>query len=164
MAIIDDGVYEWEEVYKDLIEYTEKYTFKNSDYKVVYEEIKTFKEFLYDYLHSHLYEHIELKENEEVDEPGMRTHGSVSLDSEKVEEQVDEEEEKRKKMQNVANKLDRLEQNQYENNEINNQPQVNGNNEPKHEDNLIDESKKGSKPQNVQKIDGEFDEQNLEEL
>ena len=65
MAIIDDGVYEWEEVYKDLIEYTEKYTFKNSDYKVVYEEIKTFKEFLYDYLHSHLYEHIELKENEE---------------------------------------------------------------------------------------------------
>ena len=72
--------------------------------------------------------------------------------------------EKRKKMQNVANKLDRLEQNQYENNEINNQPQVNGNNEPKHEDNLIDESKKGSKPQNVQNIDGEFDEQNLEEL
>ena len=65
MAIIDDGVYEWEEVYKDLIEYTEKYTFKNSDYKVVYEEIKTFKEFLYDYLHTHLYEHIELKENEE---------------------------------------------------------------------------------------------------
>ena len=65
MAIIDDGVYEWEEVYKDLIEYTEKYTFKNSDYKVVYEEIKTFKEFLYDYLHIHLYEHIELKENEE---------------------------------------------------------------------------------------------------
>ena len=105
-----------------------------------------------------------IEENEEVDEPGMRTNGSVSLDSEKVEEQVDEEEEKRKKMQNVANKLDRLEQNQYENNEINNQPQVNGNNEPKHEDNLIDESKKGSKPQNVQKIDGEFDEQNLEEL
>ena len=65
MAIIDDGVYEWEEIYKDLIEYTEKYTFKNSDYKVVYEEIKTFKEFLYDYLHIHLYEHIELKENEE---------------------------------------------------------------------------------------------------
>lgn len=65
MAIIDDGVYEWEEVYKDLIEYTEKYTFKNSDYKVVYEEIKTFKEFIYDYLHTHLYEHIELKENEE---------------------------------------------------------------------------------------------------
>ena len=51
MAIIDDGVYEWEEVYKDLIEYTEKYTFKNNDYKVVYEEIKTFKEFLYDYCH-----------------------------------------------------------------------------------------------------------------
>lgn len=65
MAIIDDGVYEWEEIYKDLIEYTEKYTFKNNDYKVVYEEIKTFKEFIYEYLHSHLYEHIELKENEE---------------------------------------------------------------------------------------------------
>ena len=107
-----------------------------------------------------------IEENEEVDEPGMRTHGSVSLDSEKVEEQVNEEEEKRKKMQNVANKLDRLEQNQYESNVINNQPQVinNGKNEPKHEDNLIDESKRGSKPQNVQKIDGEFDEQNLDEL
>ena len=65
MAIIDDGVYGWEEIYKDLIEYTEKYTFKNNDYKVVYEEIKTFKEFIYEYLHSHLYEHIELKENEE---------------------------------------------------------------------------------------------------
>ena len=65
MAIIDDGVYEWEEIYRELIEYTEQYTFKNNDYKVVYEEIKTFKEFLYDYLHSHLYEHIELKENEE---------------------------------------------------------------------------------------------------
>ena len=102
-----------------------------------------------------------IEENEEVDEPGMRTHGSVSLDSEKVEEQVDEEQEKRKKMQNVANKLDRLEQNQYESNEINNQPPKK---ETKQDDNIIDESKRGSKPENVQKIDGEFDEQNLEEL
>ena len=36
--------------------------------------------------------------------------------------------------------------------------------ECKRYDNLIDESKRGSKPENVQKIDGEFDEQNLEEL
>ena len=93
-----------------------------------------------------------------------RQHGAVGVIGQNLYSRGTNPEEKRKKMQNVANKLDRLEQNQYENNEINNQPQVNGNNEPKHEDNLIDESKKGSKPQNVQNIDGEFDEQNLEEL
>ena len=49
-----------------------------------------------------------INENDEFDVPGMRTHGSVSVEEEKPDE------ENRKKMENVANKLDRLAQNKYE--------------------------------------------------
>lgn len=120
-----------------------------------------------------------IEENDEVDEPGMRTHGSVSIDSEKIEDvQVNEEEEKRRKMANVANKLNRLEQNQFEGNEISNkdeqpqqQPSVEPIPEKQNEGNLIDESSRDNKNNNnkidnnnVEKIDNEFDEQNLEDM
>ena len=82
-----------------------------------------------------------INENDEFDVPGMRTHGSVSVEEEKPDE------EKRKKMENVANKLDRLEQNKYEE-------------KGEKGSDLIDESNRGGKEK---KIEGEFDEQNLDD-
>lgn len=120
-----------------------------------------------------------IEENDEVDEPGMRTNGSISINSEKIDDvPVNEEEEKRKKMANIANRLNKLEQNQYEENEISNkdeQPKQQPSIEPipikQKEDNLIDESNRSSKNNNikidnnnVEKIDNEFDEQNLEDM
>ena len=82
-----------------------------------------------------------INENDEFDVPGMRTHGSVSVEEEKPDE------ENRKKMENVANKLDRLEQNKYEE-------------KGEKGSDLIDESNRGGKEK---KIEGEFDEQNLDD-
>lgn len=56
---------------------------------------------------------IEEQSRDEVDEPGMRTHGSIQPESEDDKKvQVDEEEEKRKKLTNVANRLAKLKDNE----------------------------------------------------
>lgn len=64
MGIIDDGRYSWQEVYQGLVEYTNEYTIKSSDYKEIYDEIMLVKDFCYDVLHNRLYKDRELFENE----------------------------------------------------------------------------------------------------
>lgn len=75
----------------------------------------------------------------------MRTHGSLSVEEDKQ----DEEEENKKKMENIGNKLERLEQNNFEE-------------KVEKGKDLIDESSRGGKA-NEEKIEGEFDEQNLDD-
>ena len=65
MAFIDDGKYQWQEVFGALSEYIENSTINEQDYKKVYEDIKLIKDFIYDVIHNKLYKDRDIVENEQ---------------------------------------------------------------------------------------------------
>ena len=64
MAFIDDGKYQWQEVFNALKEYIESSTFKKTNYKEIYDDIKLIKDFIYDIIHNKLFPHRDIGDNE----------------------------------------------------------------------------------------------------
>lgn len=67
MAFIDDGKYNWQEVFSELKSYIENTTFNknNNNYKSIYNDLKLIKDFIYDVIHNKLFKNKDLEENEQ---------------------------------------------------------------------------------------------------